>query len=80
MSNIFPIRFKPRKMTTDELERWEQFKLGISLDTLTEEKSIGYVCKLYSEVFNKEYHEPNNIKIIAMIDKLTKVYDRQSND
>lgn len=80
--NTLPIRFKHREMIRTELLSWEQFKLGLSLDTLTDLKGIRYVCTMYSDVFSKEYWQPEGTNdtrpIIRMIDKLDKVYNKQN--
>lgn len=69
-----------RTFTEDEYNRYKDFKENRTLKI--DFKTIIYLCKLYSDVFNLPYWQPTcfacqgTIKSVgAIIDKLDKVFD-----
>jgi hypothetical protein len=76
LNEMFPYRFKARCLTEDEYNQWTDFQLNKSL-TLNSEQ-IKFVCDLYASVFNRQVWYPCSgcvKEMIAMIDRLDKVYE-----
>lgn len=78
LNELFPYRFKARCLTEEEYNQWKEFRDIRSLKLNHNE--IVFVCKLYADVFSRQYWEPDcggcNVKsIIDMINKLDKVYE-----
>jgi hypothetical protein len=79
LNDILPYRMKPvRCFTEQEYRDYKIFKDHVTLKLLPNFQ-VKFVCKLYSEIFNRPYYEPcpncSPKPILAMIDKLDKVFD-----
>lgn len=80
LNQLFSYRFKPRCFKESEYNEWKETKENITLKTLrADTKQIEYICKLHSEVMNKQYFKPphnGSIKsLIDMVDNINVVYD-----
>lgn len=78
LNKIFPYRIKPaRCLTENEYKEYSEFKQNRTLRLSNHQ--IKFVCKLYSEVFKKQYFEPcrncSAKPMIRMIESLDKVFD-----
>ena len=78
LNKMFPYRLKSvRCLTEDEQVHYKAFKENRTLRLNNDE--IKFVCKLYSEIFNKLYYEPpknSSLKpVYRMIEALDKVYE-----
>lgn len=78
LNKLLPYRFKARCLTEKEYNDYKAFR---ELRTIKiNHEQLEYICKLYAEVFSRQYWIPEcascNVKaIIAMIDKLDKVFE-----
>jgi hypothetical protein len=77
LNDLFPYRFKARCFTEEEYNQWKEFTEVRTLKITHEQ--ILFISKLYSSVFNKTVTLPCSScspkPLIAMIDKLDKVYN-----
>lgn len=83
LNEVLPYRMKPtRCLTEKEHTDYKSFKDQRTL-TLTNDQ-IKFVCKLYSEIFNRPYYEPcrncSPKPMLSMIEKLDKVFDSYEED
>jgi len=78
LNELLPYRFKARCLTEQEYNEYKAFR---ELRTLKlDYEQLNFVCKLYADVFSRQLWIPEcpscNVKaIIAMIDKLDKVFE-----
>ena len=77
LNEVLPYRLKPvRCLTEQEHTDYKAFKENRTL-TLSNDQ-VKFVCKLYSEIFNRPYFEPcrncSPKPMLAMIEKLDKVF------
>jgi hypothetical protein len=81
LNDLFPYRFKARCLTEQEYNDWKAFKEVRTLKMTWEQ--ITYVCDLYADVFSRQKWYPcagcSPKPLIAMIDKLDKVYEAYEN-
>ena len=85
INKIFPKVYKVRCMTETEYNDWKAFK---EVRTLRLEwDQILFVCKMYSDIFNKPFWKPECINcggtaqaLIKMIDMIDKVHDTYENN
>ena len=80
LNQLFSYRHKPRCFTEAEYKQWKATNDKITLKTLrADTKQIHYICKLHSEVMNRQYFKPpvnGSIKsLIDMVDNINIVYD-----
>jgi hypothetical protein len=77
LNQKFKYKLKPRCLTEQEHKEWGKFAKNLTLKI--EDKQIKYICKLYSEVMQRQYFEPcrncSPKPLIYMIDNLNVVYD-----
>jgi len=77
LNQLFKYKLKPRCLTESEYKQWGEFKKIVTLTI--NDKQIKYICKLYSEVMQRQYFEPcrncSPKPLIYMIDNLNVVYD-----
>lgn len=77
LNQAFKYKLKPRCLTEQEYIEWGEFKKIVTL-TISD-KQIKYICKVFSEVMNKQYYEPcrgcSPKPLLYMIDSLNVVYD-----
>lgn len=76
INKLMPYRFKARCLTEEEYLSWKKFKEVRTLRLSW--KQIQYVCKIYSDVFNRLYWEPcvncSPKPLMGMIEKIDLVY------
>lgn len=82
LNKMFPYRLKAvRCLTEDEQVHYKAFKENRTLRLNKDE--VKFVCKLYSEIFNKLYYEPpqnaSPKPLFRMIEALDKVYESHEN-
>lgn len=76
-NTLFPVRLKPRELTEDELNEWNEFRKVRTLRLTNEQRK--WLCKIYSDVFQVPYYEPcitcNASPYLVMIDRMDKITD-----
>jgi hypothetical protein len=76
LNELFPYRFKARCFTEEEYNQWTKFQEVRTLKL--ESEQVIYVCDFYASVFNRQVWYPCSgcvKEMIAMIDRLDKVYE-----
>lgn len=78
-NTMFPVRLKPRELTVEEFEQWEQFQKVRTLRLSNDQRK--WLCKIYSDVFQVPYYETcfncdasPYLKMIERMDKITETY------
>lgn len=75
LNKLLPYRFKARCMTEQEYNQWKDFTKNRTLKLSWEQ--ILFVCKIYSDLFKKQYWKPECLNcqgtIKVLIDMIKKV-------
>lgn len=79
---LLPYRYKARCVTTEESEKWAEFKEHLQVRIPSEQ--VVYVCELYASVFNRQVWYPcascSPKPLINMIDRLDIVFKEFKNE
>jgi hypothetical protein len=80
LNELLPYRYKARCVTDSELAEWKAFQERRTVKI--EHADVVFICKLYADVFNKQYWEPcsgcSPKPLISIINRLDVVFDEFS--
>jgi len=80
LNELLPYRYKARCVTEEELTEWKSFQERRTIKI--EWDDVQFICKLYADVFNKQYWEPcsgcSPKPLISIINRLDVVFDEFS--
>ncbi len=80
LNELLPYRYKARCVTESELTEWKSFQERRTVKI--EWNDVQFICKLYADVFNKQYWEPcsgcSPKPLISIINRLDVVFNEFS--
>jgi len=80
LNELLPYRYKARCVTEEETTEWKSFQERRTIKI--EWDDVQFICKLYADVFNKQYWEPcsgcSPKPLISIINRLDVVFDEFS--
>lgn len=75
INKLLPARYKANCLTEEQYNQWQEFKKTRTLKRIIHWDQVLYICKTYSDVFNRQYWKPECVNCTGTMNTLLRMVD-----